>query len=157
MRLKGYDYTKPGKYYVTIVTKKHKHLFGHIEKGSMQLNESGLIVKQSWEWLENQYDYVDLDEFIVMPDHLHGIMILRKDRGVSRNTSAEIATKRKSLGRLIGAFKTVSTKQLNQIHKTPGVKLWQRDFHDQVIRGSEDLDRIRRYIIDNPKKWNSDA
>ncbi|MCF7827126.1 MAG: transposase, partial [Candidatus Marinimicrobia bacterium] len=63
----------------------------------------------------------------------------------------------KSLGRLIGAFKTVSTKQINLLQKTPGRKIWQRDFHDQIIRGDEDLDRIRRYIKNNPEKWGEDV
>ena len=157
MRSKGYNYAKPGKYFVTMVTKNRKCLFGQITNGLMVLNEFGLVIKQCWEWLENQYEYVELDEFVVMPNHFHGIIILNDERGVSRNTSSVIPLNRKPLGRLVGAFKTVSTKQINQIRKTPGVKVWQRDFHDQIIRGREDLHRIRQYVQVNPQKWDQNA
>ena len=142
---------------MTIVTKNRKPIFGQIKAKSMELNEIGLVVRQSWEWLKNQYDYVELDEFIIMPNHLHGIVVMRNDRCVSRNAPASITTKRKSLDRLIGAFKTVLTKQINQINKSPGSKIWQRDFHDQIIRDSEDLDRIRHYIKDNPQAWSANG
>ncbi|MCF7826869.1 MAG: transposase, partial [Candidatus Marinimicrobia bacterium] len=122
------------------MTKNRKPIFGRVENGVTELNEIGMIIKQSWQWLKEQYDYVDLDEFIIMPNHLHGIIILHDDGCVSRNTSTVPAPKHKSLGRLIGAFKTVSTKQINLLQKTPGRKIWQRDFHDQIIRGDEDLD-----------------
>ncbi len=157
MRLDGYDYSKPGKYFITIVTKNRKPLLGKIKNNMMKLNELGQIINQSWEWLGNQYDYVVLDEFIIMPNHLHGIIELRGDRCVSRNTSTPISVKRKSLGRLIGALKTVSTKQINQLQNTPGSKIWQRDFYDQIIRGAEDLNRIRQYIRNNPLEWDQDA
>jgi len=156
-RLRGYNYEKPDNYFVTIVTKNRKPIFGQIKAKSMELNEIGLVVRQSWEWLKNQYDYVELDEFIIMPNHLHGIVVMRNDRCVSRNAPASITTKRKSLDRLIGAFKTVLTKQINQINKSPGSKIWQRDFHDQIIRDSEDLDRIRHYIKDNPQAWSANG
>ncbi len=87
MRLNGFNYKKDGQYFITIVSKKRHPFFGEIQNGSMLLNEFGQIVLQSWEWLENHFEYVELHEFVIMPDHLHGIIELRGDRCVSRNTS----------------------------------------------------------------------
>ena len=105
LRLKGYDYTQPGAYFVTICTKNRECLFGEIVGGILKLNEYGDIVAKSWQWLEQQYSYVELDVWVVMPNHLHGIIIIT-------DTSNDI--KPKPLGRLVGAFKTVSAKKINQ-------------------------------------------
>jgi REP element-mobilizing transposase RayT len=129
-RLKGYDYSQPGGYFVTICVHRHHFLLGKVVNGEMRLNEFGDAVHTSWEWLNKQYSYVDLDEWIVMPNHLHGIIILgdtndliKLRRGGSR-TAPTCNSIRKPLGRLIGAFKTVSTKRMNQIRSTPGARVW---------------------------------
>ena len=110
----------------------------------------------SWVWLSSQYGYVDLDEYVVMPNHMHGILVITDDgRGGSR-TAPTTDAKRKSVGRLIGAFKTVSTKRINEIRKTPGAKLWQRNYYEHIIRNDDDLNRIRHYIADNPLRWDQD-
>ncbi len=124
----------------------------------MQLNELGQVVKQTYLWLSTQYSYVELDRWVIMPNHLHGILVLTNTprRGVSRNAPTEDATKRKSLGRLIGAFKTVSTKQINLIQNRVGVSLWQRDYYESIIRDEEALNYIRSYIHNNPPLWEQD-
>ena len=104
-------------------------------------------------WLGKRYDHVDLDAWVIMPNHLHGIIILHDGRGGSRTAPTE---KRKPLGRLIGAFKTISTKRVNEIRKTPGMQLWQRNYYEHVIRGEQALAALRKYIVENPAKWSSD-
>ncbi len=99
LRLKGYDYTQPGAYFVTICTQNRECLFGEIVGGIVKLNEYGNIVAQSWQWLQQQYSYVELDTWVIMPNHLHGIIVI---------TDTPSNIKRKRLGGLVGAFKTVS-------------------------------------------------
>ena len=159
IRLKGYDYSQPGWYFVTIVTQDREMLFGEIANRQMKLNNAGRIVHAAWEWLVTQYHYVELGAWVIMPNHLHGIIVIVDDcRGGSRTAPTEptIMKKRKSIGRIIGAFKTVSTKRINQMRNTPGAKLWQRNYYEHISRDENDLNRIRKYIIENPMKWPDD-
>jgi REP element-mobilizing transposase RayT len=98
----------------------------------MTLNESGEIVEKCWEWLENQYAYVELDAWIVMPNHLHGIILMTDDK--RRGGSRTAPTKRKPLGRLIGAFKTVSTKVINKTRDIRNHIVWQRNYLPREIK-----------------------
>ena len=114
----------------------------------MCLNNTGLLVSDAWQWLGTQYPYVVLDEFVVMPNHLHGIIMITDDtrRGGSRTapTGADSPDgKRKPLGRLIGAFKTVSTKRVNCAHRLSGRPLWQRNYFEHVVRSEESLTKKR--------------
>ena len=143
IRLPSYDYAQVGAYFVTIVCKERALL---LEDPMLRT-----VVEETWLWLANQYDYVRLDEYVVMPNHLHGIIVIR--RGGSRTAPTKDATKRKPLGRLIGAFKTVSTKRMNA---APGLPVWQRNYYERVIRDEDELNRIRQYIIDNPMRWEED-
>jgi REP element-mobilizing transposase RayT len=182
IRLRGYDYSQPGKYSVTICTQNKEHLFGQVVEGEMHRNELGEYVALCWEWLAGQYSYVNLDEWTVMPNHLHGIIVITDGRGASRSAptktgvvdqgasrtaptktgvvdqggSRTAPVKRKTLGRLVGAFKTVSTDRFNEMHGTPGAQLWQRDFYDHIIRNEDELNKIREYIRTNPLQWDTD-
>jgi REP element-mobilizing transposase RayT len=164
IRLRGYDYSQPGKYSVTICTQNKEHLFGQIVEGEMHRNELGEYVALSWKWLARQYPYLDLDEWIVMPNHVHGIIVITARRGGSRTAPTSsfadpertAPTKRKTLGSLVGAFKTVSTDRFNEMRGTPGAQLWQRDFYDHIIRNEDELNKIREYIRTNPLQWASD-
>lgn len=120
----------------------------------MHLNELGEYVGRCWKWLGRHFPHVSLDEWILMPNHLHGVIVINADDGGSR--TAPTAVKRKPLGRLIGAFKTVSTDGFNQRNGTTGESLWQRDFYDHIVRNEDELEKIRDYIRANPLKWNSD-
>ena len=131
-----------------------RNVFGYIKNGEMVLNDIGKIIHNSWLWLSDQYDYVNLDEFVVMPNHVHGIIFLTDM--IMKGASRGAPTSRKPLGQLIGAFKTVSTKQINQLRNMPGRRLWQRNFYEHVIRDESDLARIREYIINNPANWEKD-
>ena len=155
IRLQGYDYSQAGAYFVTVVAHQRECLFGDVVGGGVVLNEFGRVVANTWEWLENQYSYVALETWVVMPNHFHGILLIQDDgRGGSR--TAPTPMKRKPLGRLIGAFKTVSTKQINLLRDTPGIPIWQRNYYEHVIRNDDDLNRIHRYIESNPSMWADD-
>ena len=167
IRLRGYDYAQTGLYYVTLCTQDRQRLFGAVVNGEMQPDPAGLIAGECWEWLAARYDHVELDQWVVMPNHLHGIIALTDRmgtrvtgesacRGGSRTAPTGDA-KRKPLGRLIGAFKTVSTKRINELRGTPGAPVWQRDFFEHIIRDDNALNRIRQYIQDNPANWAFDT
>ncbi len=166
IRLPGYDYSQAGFYFVTICCYHRQCLFGDIADGVMQLNQYGEIVAETYQWLSQRYPYLNLDEWIIMPNHFHGIMVLtdKPCRGDSRiaptitqNTQPiNSEPKRKSLGRLIGAFKTVSTKNINLIRNAPGTPVWQRNYYEHIIRNEESLNKIREYIVNNPLSWQLD-
>ena|SRR3990172_8475287 len=170
-RLKGYDYSQTGGYFVTIVAWQREMLFGEIVDGEMKLNEFGKIAAEKWQWLEIRYEYVELGEWIIMPNHIHGILVIRDNgRGGSRSAPmddmrsakkgdsriAPTPIKHKPLGGLIGAFKTVSTKQINLLQNTEGQIVWQRNYYEHIIRNEREMDRIARYIESNPSTWVDD-
>ena len=172
LRLKGYDYSQAGLYFVTIVTKDRKSLFGQCDDGEIRLNQYGEIVAETWKWLEEQYNYVELGAWIVMPNHLHGILIIHEadrrggsrtaptdgERNVHDDTKGTAPTdvKVKPLGRLVGAFKTVSTKKINLLRGAEGSVVWQRNYYDHIIRNQEDLELTWLYIESNPAQWLKD-
>jgi len=149
IRLQGYDYGLEGAYFVTLVCKDRVPLF--VDPGLRG------VADEAWLWLATQYSHVSLDEYIIMPNHLHGIVVLRDAaEGGSRTAPTTPAFPRKALGRLVGAFKTVSTKRINQAMGTPGAVVWQRNYWERVIRNEEEMNRIRQYIVDNPARWGED-
>jgi putative transposase len=171
IRLKGYDYASPGAYFVTICVRQGECVLGKIVDGQMELSDFGRIAAESWQWLAEQYPYVTLDAWVVMPNHLHGIIIINDDppcrggsqgggglqgRGGSRTAPTPAPTGHKPLGRLIGAFKTVSTKRINQMRDTPGQPFWQRNYYEHIIRNPTAHERIRQYIATNPARWTDD-
>ncbi len=144
---------------MTVVVENREPYFGDVVNGEMQLNVFGQLVVNAWEWLGRHYSYVTLDEYVVLPNHLHGIIIMADDLGrgdsrIARTGAAQIS--RKPLGRLIGAFKTVATKKINLACGSPGNRLWQRNYYEHIIRDDEELDHAREYIRDNPMKWDLD-
>ena len=154
LRLPGYDYTTPGYYFITISTANHQNMFGQRANGIVELSDYGLIVDKSWRWLAEHHTYVELDEWVVMPNHFHGIIVISDARrGGSRTAPTSITagvSGHKPLGRLIGAFKTVSTKRINQLRSTPGERVWQRNYYEHIVRNEESLRTIRQYIVENP-------
>jgi REP element-mobilizing transposase RayT len=167
IRLSGWDYSAGGAYFVTLCTDRRAQLFGDIVDGHMRLDAVGTIVADSWRWLTSQYPYVTLDEWCIMPNHLHGILVLAGRGGsrtaptgdetlVAMSDGGDTATTRKTVGRLIGAFKTVSTKQINRMRHTPGTVVWQRNFWEHIVRDDGEIDRIRIYIRDNEVNLASD-
>jgi len=146
IRLPGYDYRSPGAYFVTIVCKDRAPL--------MDEPDLRAVTEETWLWLAERYGYVYLDEYVIMPNHLHGIVVVDDTRRGGSRTAP--TTPRKPLGRLIGAFKTVSTKRINEIRGTPGFPVWQRNYYEHIIRNQTELEEIRRYTLENPLRWDDD-
>lgn len=161
IRLKGYDYSQAGAYFVTLCTHNRECLFGKIVDGEMRLNELGHIVCEEWLRSAEIRPEIMLDAFVVMPNHLHGIVIFTP---VGAHGRAPLPSpspqpphrKPRSLGSFIAGFKSVVTKRINQTRQTPGIPVWQRNYYEHIIRNQESLARIRRYIADNPAKWDVD-
>jgi REP element-mobilizing transposase RayT len=158
IRLPGWDYAADGAYFVTVCSNFRTELFGEIVGGRMRLNAAGDVAARIWRWLPEQHSYVVLDEWCLMPNHLHGILTLTGRGGSRTAPTCDVAApvRRKTVGRLIGAFKTVSTKHINQLHNTLGAVIWQRNFWEHIVRDVAELDRIRDYIRQNPTNWPAD-
>jgi len=161
-RLKGYDYSQPGAYFVTICTLKRMCIFGKIIEDRMVMNSLGDIICHTWKDIPNHYPYVTLDKFIIMPNHIHGIVMLLENRRDSRDRFVNLSLrksherKRHGLSEIIRGFKTWSARRINQIQNTTGTSVWQRSFYDHIIRDDDDLNRIRSYIVENPLMWDQD-
>ena len=169
-RLRGYDYSQPGAYFVTICVQRRKCLFGTITDGKMRLNEIGQIVIECWNRIPQHFPSVELGESVIMPNHFHGIISwgISETRdpqpfvGARSPRPPENVNNRKSkvplpsLGKIMAYFKYQSTKHINQRHNTPGTRIWQRNYHDHIIRDDKDLQRLRQYIQNNPMKWELD-
>ena len=159
IRLKEFDYTTPWWYYITICMFNHKILFGEIKKGKLVLNDFGKIVKDEWLKTKTIRNNIDLDYYVIMPNHFHGILI-NESRDKARLVPTEVRRFGKpvpnSLSSIIGSFKSAVTKRINESRKSPGAKVWQSRFYDHIIRNDNDLHRIRTYIQNNPLKWELD-
>jgi len=218
IRLQGYDYSQPGAYFITIVTHNRQCLFGNIVDGEMMLNEFGVLVKNEWLKTGIIRPNIVIDAFVVMPNHLHGILIITgnddgrgfRGGGDGRDTLQRVSTTKSemesdtksdmesdtksdmesnmesdmesnmesdmesdtgmgtktmeqfgkpttnSIPTIVRLFKSTTTKQINQLRQTPMQPLWQRNYYEHIIRNEIELNRIRQYIIDNPKKWKTD-
>ena len=160
-RLIGYDYSQTGYYYVTICTKNRECIFGKIQNtkyvgaglapARIKLTKIGQIIDTNWRNIPNQYDNIQIDEYTIMPNHIHGILIKRATARVAPTSS---------LGQIIGSFKSkcvidyLKCIQKNNLNKF--AKIWQRSFYDHVIRNEISLHKTREYIIGNPLTWQSD-
>ena len=173
-RLRGYDYGQTGGYFVTICVQDQKCLFGKIIDGQMQLNDIGKIVIECWNRIPQHFFSAELDVYVVMPNHLHGIILLNTKRSTSACPSfysqpnrhgevpSPVSPNRRTkipsptLGQVVAYFKYQSTKCINQLRDMPGTRVWQRNYYDHVLRDDIDLQRIRQYITDNPMQWQLD-
>jgi putative transposase len=143
--LNGYDYSRSGAYFITICTHEREHLFGDIVNETIELNTVGDIARSHWQQLSQHHSNLIMDESIVMPNHLHGIIILESSTdGI------------KSIPEIIRGFKTFSAKAINKERGLRGVPVWQRNYYDRIIRNELELDRVRQYIINNPHNWGAD-
>ena len=173
IRLPGYDYAQAGAYFVTMVTRYRLCLFGEVVEGEMRLNEYGRFIQMVWDELPDHYSSVECDAFILMPNHVHGIILLAEasasrefDVGAGLKPARGVATGPNSvraglkpaptLTEIIRAFKTFSAHRINRVRNTGGVSLWQRNYYEHVVRGENELNRIREYISNNPWQWEMD-
>ena len=158
VRIPGYDYSQDGGYFVTICEKDRFSLFGEIINNQIKLNAIGKHVQYWWYQISQRYPNVELDEYIIMPNHMHGIIII-KNYGNCRGevtSPLQFSQQCPSLGKIMAYFKYQSTKHVNQLRNTPGHKLWQRNYWEHIVRNEMELNRIRNYIQNNPVKWKND-
>ena len=164
LRLRGYDYSQPGAYFVTICTRNRLPIFGRIDQGRMLLNNCGKIATRKWEQLDKRFPEIEIDEFIVMPDHMHGIIVIPDPTGVwaihelprQREKNSPIARRRMTLPMVIGFYKMNTAKAINIANNTRGTHVWQRNYYEHIIRNEDSLNRIRHYIQENPINWPID-
>ena len=166
IRIKGYDYSQEGAYYFTICSHQKQCLLGEIINGIMQPNIAGATVAAVWHNLPRHFPFLELDAFIIMPNHVHGIIVIAEQQNNINNnqlltaqtnfqTSLPNGTKAGSLGAILQNFKSVSTRQVNRITRNSGT-IWQRNYYEQIIRDEQAYNNIRRYIIENPLTWEDD-
>lgn len=159
IRLKGYDYSLTGVYFVTICSQNRDCLFGDIQNGKMVLNNTGRIVFDEWMKTPLLRPNVELDEFVVMPNHVHGIIMITEShrRGVSQYAPAPLRSPSQTLGAIIRGYKSAVKTRINNRQIIPISKIWQRNYWEHIIRNESEMLRIREYIRKNPKKWNIDS
>ena len=161
IRLRGYDYTKAGVYFVTLCTFESECLFGEVVDGEMLLSEAGEIARRCWMRIPEHFANVDLDEFQIMPNHVHGIVVLKSFVGTRHAVSLQQQNTQQfgkpvpgSLSTIIRSYKSAVSKC---VHTEGHAEFaWQSRFHDRIIRNHKEFQNIRKYICENPAKWESD-
>ncbi|MBA7653719.1 hypothetical protein ES703_61576 [subsurface metagenome] len=168
IRLKGYDYAQPGAYFVTMCTHRWEQVFGKVINGKMALNQYGEIIEDIWWKINAIRPYVTVDRFVVMPNHVHGIIMIHDRPGNVEIVGAtqwvapteEMSKSRgpapNSLGTIIGQFKSAATKRINCLRSSPSWPVWQRNYFEHIIRDDKALNRILEYIHYNPQRWRLD-
>ncbi len=184
IRLKGYDYSKAGNYFVTICVKDKERILGEINDGIVSLSDIGKIADQCWQKIPEHFPNVQLDEYVIMPNHIHGVIeIVKNDDNIDgiRNVVVGIQNFEslhyespqqqqhkkppskqnqfqkiipRSLGSIVRGFKIGVTKWCQNNDRE--YFQWQRNFHDRIIRSSKELHTVRRYIRANPDNWKID-
>jgi len=157
IRLRGYNYSRAGAYFITICTQGRARLFGDIVDGEMVLDDAGRVAWRCWRDIPNHFPHAELDEFVVMPNHVHGIIVIGGDDDVvgAKNFSPlRSAGTSKIIGSMVRGFKTGVTKWMRQ--NTPIHDVWQRNYYEHIVRNESELNRIRQYIINNPGNWAGD-
>jgi|TARA_B100000315_G_scaffold115526_1_gene106047 REP element-mobilizing transposase RayT len=154
IRLRGYDYSQHGMYFVTVCTSDKKCNLGKIMNDDMKLNKYGHIVEK--ELLKSNIirKEICINNYVIMPNHLHIIVsIVGADGRSPLQQYTTFRMKPKSLSSFVSGFKSKVTKQINILRKTPGTPFWQRNYYEHIIRNEKKLNEIREYIINNPLKW----
>jgi REP element-mobilizing transposase RayT len=162
-RLPHYDYSMPGAYFITACTKSREFLF--------ETNDTRLAIESAWNSLVDVFENIELGEFVVMPNHIHGIIWIlgegcyRIHPGTWKNDdncssgqlpTATKAPKFETISNIVGAFKTTAATRVNKLRGMIGVPVWQKSFHDRIVRNNHELECIQQYIRNNPVKWAED-
>lgn len=177
-RLQGYDYARAGVYFVTLCTHERICLFGRVVDGEMRLNAAGRIAAEEWVRSAEIRTEVRLDAWVVMPNHVHGLVVIGppdadpgvdcidphgyrmdggdQDAGASGRSSLHPGPSPKSLGSFIAGYKSAVTKRINRMRGTPGAPVWQRNYHDHIVRNERAWRALRRYVAGNPARWDAD-
>lgn len=154
IRLKNYDYSSSGGYFITICTCNRKHLFGKIIDGKMILNDGGKIAQQYWLEIPKHFPNAGLDEFIIMPNHVHGIIMIHNHVRANYYSPAKFKSPSKTIGSIIRGFKIAVTKWFR--FNSNVYIVWQRNYYEHIIRNENELNKIREYIVNNPLQWQYD-
>jgi REP element-mobilizing transposase RayT len=173
-RLQSWDYAQSAPYFVTICTEDRLCVFGEIVEDASHLNRYGQIAEACWQAIPAHFPHVELDAFVVMPNHVHGILLIVSDaptNDVTVNDSRgaamlrpyddvrkphQIGVQPRSLSAIVRSYKSAVAKQINQLRNTPGATLWQRNYYDRIIRNQRELEAKRQYVEDNPMQWALD-
>ena len=157
IRLKEYDYSRLGEYFVTICTHNHKCIFGEINKEEMKLSPEGMIAQLCWVEIQKHFSNARLNDYSIMPNHIHGIIILTESMVGSRHAVSlrEQYAKpvRGSVPTIARSFKSAATKRINEMRHTQSFPVWQKRFYDRIIRSDNELNNIRDYIANNVLQW----
>lgn len=181
--MRSYDYRSVGAYFITICTHQKEAILAEIVNGAVSPSTLGNVVQECWQQIPDHFPHVDLDEFIIMPNHLHGIIFIKdSDVGATHASPAlpalsdlaDVSTSahddrarhasplqkpgpvKQSLGAIIGSFKSACTKRINEAWNKVGMPVWQRNYHERIIRNEEELHSLRDYILTNPLRWEGD-
>ncbi len=173
IRLKGYDYSQKGAYFVTICAHNRERLFGGIVDGEMRLNDAGYAVEKWWLELPHKFPLVKMDEYVIMPNHFHGIVVIVgadlrvcPTPCINPKTLSDKHIKGEHVGsplhKMIQWFKTMTTNEYIRAVKRYELPFlhggfWQRNYYERIIRNEQELNKIREYIINNPLKWSLDS
>ena len=153
-RLPGFDYAQAGAYFVTLCVNRRFCLLGKILSGGVQLTPQGDIAEHSWTLTQNHFNNnIWIDSLIIIPNHVHAIIIIKSAR---RGGVTPPLQETPSLGKIVAFYKYQSTKRINYLSHSPGKRFWQRNYFDHIIRDDRDLENHRRYILENPSRWELD-
>ena len=146
----------------SVCTQSRLPLFGQIADGNMAANRLGAVVEDSWAVIPNHYHNISLDAFVLMPNHAHGVIIIEHGTsglgaGFKPALPTTMTSKRHGIPEVVRAFKTFSARRINKMRSNAGKPVWQRGFYDHVIRSENELNIVRTYILDNPRKWSEDV
>ncbi len=160
IRLKEYNYSEEGEYFITIVTQNRIHLFGEISSEEMRLSPIGQIVQEEWLKTPSIRHEIELGSYVIMPNHFHAIVHITNTEP-SRGDRPVAPTKRpgltkKSIGSLVAGFKSSATIRINRHRGLPGVPVWQRNYYEHIIMSDDEYGRIDAYINSNPANWLND-
>ena len=166
LRLPGYDYSSPGWYFVTICTHQRRLLYGDVVGGRMEPTDAGKMVQEAWFAIPERYPHVSLDVMVVMPNHIHGIIVNNPsgvigDRAPTRGAPTDVHPDCMTLGEVVGAYKSLTTHAYirgvySHAWSRFDKQVWQRSYYERVIRNERELLNIREYIANNPKMWDKD-
>ena len=159
IRLPHYDYSQSGFYFVTICTHQKQCLFGDLVDGKMLLNQIGKMVREEWLKSSQIRQEIELDEWVIMPNHLHGIVVIQNNNSINKKGAslAPLQRKPKSLSSFVAGFKSSVTRRIKIFCTQSNPRIWQRNYYESIIRNERHLNQIRQYIIDNPYKWAYDT
>lgn len=162
LRLPGYDYAQPGAYFMTICTHNRVCSLGEMADGQMQLTDWGRVVAECWAAIRDHFVHLTLDEWVVMPNHMHGFLLIANPVGARQCRAPTTPTEQfgqpvpGSIPTILRSFKSAVTRCINLLRGSTTPPVWQRDYYEHVVRDKSELSAIRQYIRQNPAKWNLD-